>query len=185
MQSKVEQFEKELKSKIRKKADSYKQEEMLLLRNFKFFDYSSEGKVDFQSFVKVMERLSMNVLVKDNINDIFEYYKTKENDNLHNRNFSDNKLNYIRFVNKILKSDQNFSKSSNQNKSSELVSAEEFERALTDLRDGIRNFDLMNLLENCLLDSNEEVELKFLENQFLNEGLSFKYKVMINSVQLK
>ena len=54
-----QQFEAELKAKLAQKGTSHKGEEAVLMQSFKYFDLDNSGAVDFEEFVKTIEKIGI------------------------------------------------------------------------------------------------------------------------------
>lgn len=200
----VSSFEREIRSKIRQKADSYKQEEILLLRTFKFFDYQGEGLVEFGQFDRVMNRLSVTMLAPDQLRQVFSHYVANQHgpDSNFGRASSQEKLNYHIFVNKVLQLTRGksadmassrrepasvYGDSGNpfaQEQQVQMVSSAEFERALEDLRNGVKRMDMMYLLSRIhrrldALPGKKELDQREIQQELMENGLPRKHQVRL------
>jgi Ca2+-binding EF-hand superfamily protein len=199
----VSSLEKEIRIKIRQKADSYKQEEMLLLRTFKFFDYQGEGKVNFFQFEKVLKRLSVNMFTSNQLQNIFDFYLNSQQQmsSGFRGNYSKEKLDYHIFINKVLgpkRGKSNDVPAFSQREPASLymdsvmpmgheepmhmVSSKEFERALEDLHNGTKRMDMMLILNkiNKTLGTRRgqrEMDQKEILQVFMQNGLARKHQV--------
>ena len=197
----VSSFEKEIKTTIRQKADSYKQEELLLLRSFKFFDYQGEGLVDFLQFERVMIKLSITMLNSEQLKQVFSHYISEqaEMSSRYGGFGTEQKLNYNIFVNKVLglTRGKSIDDSRNPNKNNpetrlpigkdeeiQMVGAKEFERAIEDLRNGIKRMDMMYILNKInkrlgKLRGKRELDQREIQQEFMENGLARRHKVII------
>ena len=197
MERLVNVFEKEVRAKVQHKADSYKQEELLLLRTFRYFDYADENKVDFTQFLKVMQRLSVSSFSNNDLKQIFDFYISKESSNVYVHSIRSQKLNFLVFVNKILnmtnrkKSSDTGPSISRREKSNKeqggLVSSKQFERALVDFKEGIKKLDMILILKKIMTTSENmsEIELdqRNLLGLFMNAGMAVRLQVyLLNSI---
>lgn len=196
----ISSFEKEIKNKIRQKADSYKQEEMLLLRTFKFFDYQGEGQVDFSQFERVMNRLSVTMLSLEELRQVFSHYTSSQNEMASRYGSSkiNQKLNYHIFVNKVLGltrgksqdlaprrepvSEYVDSSVMGREQQVRMVGSKEFELALKDLQNGIKRMDMMYILNKlnkrmAATRGQREVHQRAVLEEFMNNGLPRKHQV--------
>lgn len=195
MKNLASSLEKEIRTKIRQKADSYKQEEMLLLRTFKFFDYQGEGRVDLPQFNKVLSRLSVTMFSPGEIRGVFDHYCST----LPSRG---RKLDYHIFINKVLglKRGQSsdvvalrrepasvYAESGmpmGRDAPLRMVSSQEFERALEDLHGGTKRMDLMYVLKMVYkklgsLQGQRDLDQQVVLGLFLENGLARKYQVRV------
>ena len=197
----VSSFENEIRAKIRQKADSYKQEEMLLLRTFKFFDYHSEGLVDFSQFHKVLTRLSITMLNTEELRQVFSFYTSSDETAPSRYGGFDTKpkLNYNIFVNRVLgltrgksadKSARNKSPSTypetrlpmGQEENTNMISSHQFEKALDDLRSGIKRMDMMYILNKIhkrldLIPGTRELDQREIQQELMENGLARRHQV--------
>jgi Ca2+-binding EF-hand superfamily protein len=54
-------FEKEVRARLGQKATSFVSEEQILLKSFKYFDLDNSGRVDYNEFVKAIEKLGVAI----------------------------------------------------------------------------------------------------------------------------
>jgi hypothetical protein len=198
----VSSFENEIRIKIRQKADSYKQEEMLLLRTFKFFDYHSEGLVEFSQFQKVMTRLSITMLNTEELRQVFSFYTSiDESSTSKYGGFNTQpKLNYNIFVNRVLgltrgKSAEKSTRTKTasvypetrlpmgQEEDTNMISSHQFERALDDLRNGVKRMDMMYILNKIhkrldLIPGTRELDQREIQQELMENGLARRHQVM-------
>ena len=183
-------FEKEVRTKICQKADSYKQEEMLLHRTFKYFDYLTENEVDFSQFQKVMQRLGITSMQLSDLQRLFDYYIDLEMQTTSKYNCvkRSSRLNYTVFTNRILNPGMRGKFTNKQQNNQEnthepqMVSSKGFQRALSDLVSGIKKLDLLMIIDqfNQKLSAARNVnELsdQFILEAFLTSGLHVRFKV--------
>jgi Ca2+-binding EF-hand superfamily protein len=68
------QFEKDLKTKLLYKTSLHMTEEILLLKNFKYFDEDNSNKCDAPTFFKVISKVGVFNLSEDQLYQLFDYY---------------------------------------------------------------------------------------------------------------
>ena len=68
------QFEKDLKTKLLYKTSPHMTEEILLLKNFKYFDEDNSNKCDSDTFIQVIAKVGVLNLSDDQLNQLFNYY---------------------------------------------------------------------------------------------------------------
>ena len=68
------QFEKDLKTKLLFKTSPHMTEEILLLKNFKYFDEDNTNKCDSDTFNQVISKVGVLNLSDDELNQLFDYY---------------------------------------------------------------------------------------------------------------
>ena len=67
-------FEKDLKTKLLFKTSGHMTEEILLLKNFKYFDEDNTNKCDSETFFQVISKVGVLSLSEDELNQLFNYY---------------------------------------------------------------------------------------------------------------
>lgn len=202
MEKLVSSFEKEIQAIIRQKADSYKQEEKLLLRTFKFFDFQGEGFVEFSQFERVMIKLSITMLNSQELKEVFNYYILDQGDmsSRYGGLRPHQKLNYNIFVNKVLgltrgKSVDDFEKRNEKamnygdtrlpignDEDIIMISSKDFERAIEDLRNGIKRMDMMYFLNKInkrmgKMRGQRELDQREIQQEFMENGLDSRHQV--------
>jgi Ca2+-binding EF-hand superfamily protein len=81
-------FEKELRGKLLQKSTSHQSEEAILLKNFRFFDLDNSGTVEFNEFVKAVEKIGVQTFDEDVLRDLYKFYDTDRDGTLDYREFS-------------------------------------------------------------------------------------------------
>jgi len=54
-----------LRAKLLQKSTSHQSEEAILLKNFRFFDLNNSGTVEFQEFLKAVEKIGIQTFDED------------------------------------------------------------------------------------------------------------------------
>jgi Ca2+-binding EF-hand superfamily protein len=67
-------FEKEIRNKLSQKSSSKQSEEQILLKSFKFFDLNNNGQVEFDEFVKAIEKIGVQNFKESQLQELFEIY---------------------------------------------------------------------------------------------------------------
>jgi Ca2+-binding EF-hand superfamily protein len=81
-------FEKELRAKLLQKSTSHQSEEAILLKNFRFFDLNNSGTVEFQEFVKAVEKIGIQTFDEDQLNQLYKFYDTDKDGVIDYREFA-------------------------------------------------------------------------------------------------
>ena len=68
------QFEKDLKTKLLYKTSGHMTEEILLLKNFKYFDEDNSNKCNASTFFQVISKVGVLNLSEEELNQLFNYY---------------------------------------------------------------------------------------------------------------
>ena len=68
------QFEKDLKTKLLYKTSGHMTEEILLLKNFKYFDEENSNKCNSSTFFQVISKVGVLNLSEEELNQLFNYY---------------------------------------------------------------------------------------------------------------
>lgn len=100
MERAIQKFEEETRIKVRRKADSYKQEELLLTRTFQYFDPTSSGKVDLPTLLRVLNRLNIAPPLQPDLQPIFDFYSRLSSS--HRPPQANGLIDYYIFVNRVL-----------------------------------------------------------------------------------
>ena len=74
MDSLKSRFEKALKTKLLYKTSGHMTEEVLLLKNFKYFDEDETNESDIETFLKVIAKVGVLSLSEEELIQIFNYY---------------------------------------------------------------------------------------------------------------
>ena len=98
------QFEKDLKTKLLFKTSRHMTEEILLLKNFKYFDEDNSNKCDASTFYQVISKVGVLSLSEDQIYQLFDYYSNGQK-----------YLNYKDFIGEVFDNESLRNKKSNQN----------------------------------------------------------------------
>ena len=74
MESLKSRFEKDLKNKLLFKTSPHMTEEILLLKNFKYFDEDNTDKCDIDTFLKVIAKVGVLSFGEQDLYQLFNYY---------------------------------------------------------------------------------------------------------------
>ena len=74
MESLKSRFEKDLKNKLLFKTSPHMTEEILLLKNFKYFDEDNTDKCDIDTFLKVIAKVGVLSFGEQDLKQLFNYY---------------------------------------------------------------------------------------------------------------
>ena len=74
MDSLKSRFEKALKTKLLYKTSGHMTEEVLLLKNFKYFDEEETNNCNIEAFLKVIAKVGVSSLTEEELIQIFNYY---------------------------------------------------------------------------------------------------------------
>ena len=74
MDSLKSRFEKALKTKLLYKTSGHMIEEVLLLKNFKYFDEEETNNCNIEAFLKVIAKVGVSSLTEEELIQIFNYY---------------------------------------------------------------------------------------------------------------
>lgn len=84
----VARFEKDLKAKVSQKQMPNLNEENTLIKFFKYFDLSSNGRCNFRDFVKTLEKIGVFFSKNSEIQDVFNNYDKSKSGFVDYREFS-------------------------------------------------------------------------------------------------
>ena len=88
------QFEKDLKNKLLFKTSPHMTEEILLLKNFKYFDEDYTNKCDPQTFIQVISKVGVLSFSEEELIQLFDYYSKGQK-----------LLNYKNFIGEVFNND--------------------------------------------------------------------------------
>ncbi len=74
MESLQASFIRELKNKLAQRSTSTQNQELILQKNFKFFDLNSNGTVEMEEFAKALEKIGIFFQTQQELQSIFESY---------------------------------------------------------------------------------------------------------------
>ena len=103
------QFEKDLKTKLLYKTSPHMTEEILLLKNFKYFDEDNSDKCDAATFFQVIAKVGVFNLSEDQLYQLFDYYSNGQK-----------YLNYKDFIGEVFNNESLRTKKPNPNKNRNL-----------------------------------------------------------------
>jgi len=81
-------FEKELRAKLNQKATAKSSEEQILLKAFKYFDLDNSGDVDFDEFIKAVDKIGVQAFAEAELRELFEFYDLDSSGSLDYKEFS-------------------------------------------------------------------------------------------------
>ena len=92
-------FEKSLKWKLNQKAKTSADEFKILMNAFRYYDFEPSGKIDKEQWKKAILKIGLISLSNENLNDLFNFYLSKQNinDSINSEN-----LNYKDFAYNLL-----------------------------------------------------------------------------------
>ena len=88
------QFENDLKTKLLYKTSGHMTEEILLLKNFKYFDEDGTNHCDSDIFFQVISKVGVLSFSKDELTQLFDYYSNGQK-----------YLNYKNFIAEVFKNE--------------------------------------------------------------------------------
>ena len=169
------QFEKDLKIKLLYKTSGHMTEEILLLKNFKYFDEDNTDKCDSSTFFQVISKVGVFKFSEDELSQLFDYYSKGQK-----------YLNYKNFIGEVFENDslkvnkeeENIPNEENRNQNeNEEQNEQEFDQideTIFNIRNRLAQKGLSNLIKMegrfRELDENNEQELDLkLFNQICQE----------------
>ena len=164
------QFEKDLKNKLLFKTSPHMTEEILLLKNFKYFDEDYTNKCDPQTFIQVISKVGVLSFSEEELIQLFDYYSKGQK-----------LLNYKNFIGEVFNNDSLKEEQQEEENAPQEEKGEENEQELDHVdelilnvrnrlaKKGLNNFIKME--GRCReLDENNEQELDMkLFNQICKE----------------
>ena len=153
------QFEKDLKNKLLYKTSGHMTEEILLLKNFKYFDEEYTDKCDSQTFIQVISKVGVLNLSEEELTKLFNYY-SKGQKLLNYKNFIGEVFN-----NESLKNEKGKNEPQNEDENGEENEQEldHIDELILNIRNKLSKKGLSNLIKMegrfRELDENNEQEL--------------------------
>ena len=157
------QFEKDLKTKLLYKTSGHMTEEILLLKNFKYFDEDNSDKCDVSTFFQVISKVGVLNLSEEQLIQLFEYYSGGQK-----------YLNYKDFIGNIFNNESLKNTKMNQNA---------YEKEEENLNEEIQNEE-KNGEQNKNEEQNEE-EMDPIDELILKIRNRLAQKGLINLIKIE
>ena len=78
MEQLISNFEKDLKTKLLYKTSGHMTEEILLLKNFKYFDEDNTNVCSPETFIKVISKVGLLSITEEDLLKLFSYYSNNQ-----------------------------------------------------------------------------------------------------------
>ena len=144
------QFEKDLKTKLLYKTSGHMTEEILLLKNFKYFDEDNTNKCDAATFFQVISKVGVLNLSEEQLNQLFDLYSNGQR-----------YLNYKDFIGEVFNNESLKNKKGNQNEKEEVQNIEQNENV---------NGEEMDPIDELILKIRNRLSKRGLRNLIRMEG---------------
>ena len=144
------QFEKDLKTKLLYKTSGHMTEEILLLKNFKYFDEDNTNKCDAATFFQVISKVGVLNLSEEQLNQLFDLYSNGQR-----------YLNYKDFIGEVFNNESLKNKKENQNEKEEVQNIEQNENV---------NGEEMDPIDELILKIRNRLSKRGLRNLIRMEG---------------
>ena len=144
------QFEKDLKTKLLYKTSRHMTEEILLLKNFKYFDEDNTNKCDAATFFQVISKVGVLNLSEDQLNQLFDLYSNGQR-----------YLNYKDFIGEVFNNESLKNKKGNQNEKEQVQNIEQNEN---------ENEEEMDPIDELILKIRNRLSKRGLRNLIRMEG---------------
>ena len=157
------QFEKDLKTKLLYKTSGHMTEEILLLKNFKYFDEENSNKCNAATFFQVISKVGVLNLSEEELYQLFNYY-SKGQKLLNYKDFIGEVFNNESLKDKKEKEEQkNVEEEQNQNEEQNEQELDPIDELILRIRNILAKKGISNLIKmegRCReLDENNEQEL--------------------------
>ena len=157
------QFEKDLKTKLLYKTSGHMTEEILLLKNFKYFDEENSNKCNAATFFQVISKVGVLNLSEEELYQLFNYY-SKDQKLLNYKDFIGEVFNNESLKDKKEKEEQkNVEEEQNQNEEQNEQELDPIDELILRIRNILAKKGISNLIKmegRCReLDENNEQEL--------------------------
>jgi len=144
------QFEKDLKTKLLYKTSGHMTEEILLLKNFKYFDEDNTNKCDAATFFQVISKVGVLNLSEEQLNQLFDLYSNGQR-----------YLNYKDFIGEVFNNESLKNKKGNQIEKEQVQNIEQNEN---------ENEEEMDPIDELILKIRNRLSKKGLRNLIRMEG---------------
>ncbi|MBP3800880.1 MAG: EF-hand domain-containing protein [Clostridia bacterium] len=144
------QFEKDLKTKLLYKTSGHMTEEILLLKNFKYFDEDNTNKCDAATFFQVISKVGVLNLSEEQLNQLFDLYSNGQR-----------YLNYKDFIGEVFNNESLKNKKGNQIEKEQVQNIEQNEN---------ENEEEMDPIDELILKIRNRLSKRGLRNLIRMEG---------------